>query len=52
MFVYPHHYYFVRVMINIGSAYFIVLACIRAAHDRRARRAAAAELTPSSAEAG
>jgi phosphatidylcholine synthase len=52
LFVYPHHYYFVRVMINIGSAYFIVLACIRAAHDRRARRAAAAELTSSSAEAG
>ncbi|HEX3335257.1 MAG TPA: hypothetical protein VHS54_02280 [Jatrophihabitans sp.] len=32
---YPHHYYFVRVMLVVGSAYFIALAGIRALHDRR-----------------
>ncbi len=42
MFVYPHHYYFVRVLIYIGSAYFLVLAGIRTVHDRRARAAMAA----------
>jgi phosphatidylcholine synthase len=33
----PHHYEFVRVMIYIGCGYFILLAGIRALHDRRAR---------------
>jgi phosphatidylcholine synthase len=41
-FLYPHRYYFVRVLIDIGCAYFIALAGIRAVHDRRARNAAAA----------
>jgi hypothetical protein len=34
----PHHYYFVRWMLYVGSAYFVVLAGIRALHDRRAAR--------------
>jgi phosphatidylcholine synthase len=38
---YPHHYYFVRVMLVVGSAYFIALAFIRAMHDRRVRQAGA-----------
>jgi phosphatidylcholine synthase len=52
MFTYDHHYYFVRVMIYIGSAYFVALSVIRTVHDRRARRVAAAEPTRSPAEAG
>jgi len=38
----PHHYYFVRIMLDVGSAYFILLAILRVLHDRRMRRAAAA----------
>jgi threonine/homoserine/homoserine lactone efflux protein len=38
-FTLPHHYYFVRVMLYVGGAYFIVLAGIRSLHDRRAERA-------------
>jgi phosphatidylcholine synthase len=37
----PHHYYFVRIMLDVGSAYFILLAVLRVVHDRRVRRAAA-----------
>jgi phosphatidylcholine synthase len=56
MFVYPHRYYFDRVLIEIGCAYFLVLAGIRAVHDRRARIAAATpaavtESSPSASEA-
>jgi phosphatidylcholine synthase len=39
---YPHHYYFVRVMLIVGSAYFVALAGIRALHDRRERQAVTA----------
>jgi phosphatidylcholine synthase len=38
MFAYPHHYYFVRVLLYVGSGYFLVLAAVRAAHDARERR--------------
>src|SRR4051812_4537541 len=37
MFTYPHRYYFVRVLIDIGCAYLLVLAVIRMVHDRRVR---------------
>jgi phosphatidylcholine synthase len=40
-FTYPHHYEFVRVMLYVGSAYFIALAGIRAWHDHRGRRSGA-----------
>ena len=33
----PTHFYFVRIMLYVGSAYFVVLAGVRALHDRRAR---------------
>jgi hypothetical protein len=36
----PHHYYFVRVMLEVGSAYFVLLAILRTVHDRRIRREA------------
>jgi phosphatidylcholine synthase len=36
---YPHHYYFVRIMLIVGSAYFVALAAIRTWHDRRVRLA-------------
>jgi phosphatidylcholine synthase len=49
-FAYPHHYYFVRWMLYVGSAYFVALAGIRTLHDRRVRREAGAE-EPSAAEA-
>jgi phosphatidylcholine synthase len=45
----PHHYEFVRWLLYIGSAYFVVLAGIRAWHDRRVRTL---EPAPSAAEAG
>jgi phosphatidylcholine synthase len=37
----PHHYYFVRVMIDVGSIYFVVLAGLRWRHDRHEQQAAA-----------
>jgi phosphatidylcholine synthase len=37
---YPHHYYFVRVMLDIGSVYFVLLACLRVVHDRKQRELA------------
>jgi phosphatidylcholine synthase len=37
MFTLPHHYYFVRWMLYVGSGYFAVLAVIRTVHDRRVR---------------
>jgi len=37
---YPDRYYFVRVMIYLGSAYFIALAFIKHLHDRRHGRVA------------
>jgi phosphatidylcholine synthase len=40
--VWPHHYYFVRIMLEVGSAYFILLAVLRTLHDRRVRREAVA----------
>ena len=49
--VLPHHYYFVRWMLYVGSAYFIVLAALRWLHDRRAKDAAP-EPVASAAEAG
>jgi phosphatidylcholine synthase len=51
MFVYPHRYYFVRVLIYIGCAYFLVLAAIRAVHDRRVRAAAAVSAAASESSA-
>jgi phosphatidylcholine synthase len=39
----PHHYHFVRVMLYVGSAYFVVLAGIRWLYERRERRDAAAD---------
>jgi phosphatidylcholine synthase len=50
---YPHHYYFVRIMLIVGSAYFVALAAIRTWHDRRVRRAGiqAASEQKSAAEA-
>ena len=48
----PHrHYEFVRVMLYVGSAYFVALAGLKAMHDRRQRRRAveAATTEPSSA---
>jgi len=38
---YPTHYYFVRIMLYLGCGYFLVLAALRAVHDRRERQAAA-----------
>jgi phosphatidylcholine synthase len=34
----PHHYYFVRWMLYVGSAYFVALAGIRVVHVRRTAR--------------
>jgi phosphatidylcholine synthase len=36
-FTWPHHYYFVRVLLYLGSAYFVVLAFIRLVVTYRAR---------------
>ncbi|TAM86278.1 MAG: phosphatidylcholine/phosphatidylserine synthase [Jatrophihabitans sp.] len=38
--LYPHHHYFVRVMLYVGSAYFVALAGARWWHDIRIRRTA------------
>ena len=38
---YPHHYYFVRIMLYVGSASFVALAIARWLRDRRIRVAAA-----------
>jgi phosphatidylcholine synthase len=35
---YPHRYEFVRIMLLVGSAYFVALAAARAWHDHRVRR--------------
>lgn len=53
-FTLPHHYYFARLMMEIGSAYFIALAAIRTVHDRRSRQAGieAANPSRSTAETG
>ncbi len=48
---YPHDYEFMRVMLYVGSAYFIVLAAIRWVHDIRAREAAVAAATSESSTA-
>ncbi len=48
----PHHYYFVRWMLYVGSAYFVALAAIRWLHDRRVARTATGEPVGSAAEAG
>jgi phosphatidylcholine synthase len=50
----PHrHYEFIRVMLYVGSTYFIALAAIKAWHDHRKRHAAveaaAAEKSPAEA---
>jgi phosphatidylcholine synthase len=37
---YPTHYYFVRIMLYVGSAYFLALAALRWLHDRRVKQAA------------
>jgi phosphatidylcholine synthase len=50
-FTLPHHYYFVRVLLYIGTAYFVVLAGIRTWHDYRVRLAASDDRQPSAAEA-
>ena len=41
---YPHHYAIVRVLLLVGSAYFIVLSGIRAMHDHRVRETGATEV--------
>lgn len=38
---YPEHHYYVRVLLYLGSAYFLLLSALRALHDRRERQAAA-----------
>jgi phosphatidylcholine synthase len=49
----PHHYYFVRWMLYVGSGYFVALAGIRWWHDRRTRQTAPTrEPDRSAAEAG
>jgi phosphatidylcholine synthase len=50
----PHHYEFVRVMLFVGGAYFVVLAGVRALHDRRVRLQTGGEVrrAKSPAEAG
>jgi phosphatidylcholine synthase len=40
-FAWPDHPHYVRILLYLGSAYFIALSLIRAAHDWRARRAPA-----------
>lgn len=35
MFAYPHHWYAVRVMIYVGTAYFLFLSIAKMVHDRR-----------------
>jgi phosphatidylcholine synthase len=52
-FTLPHHHHFVRVMLYVGAAYFVLLAGIRSVHDIRRRRApvAAPADAPSAAEA-
>ena len=37
MFTLPHHYRIVRVLLYAGAAYFVVLAFLKAWHDRRNR---------------
>jgi phosphatidylcholine synthase len=39
--LWPHHYYFVRVMLYVGSAYFVGLAIARWGYVRRSHRALA-----------
>jgi phosphatidylcholine synthase len=40
-FQYPHHPHIVRILLYIGSIYFVVLAIIRSVHDAQVRRAGA-----------
>ena len=39
---YPHHYYFVRIMLYTGSGAFVALAIARWRHDHQQRKAVAA----------
>ena len=39
---YPHHYYFVRILLYVGSVYFLVLSVLKMVHDHRARDAVSA----------
>ena len=48
----PHHYHFVRVMLYLGSSYFVVLAGIRWWHDHNVRRQTPAPPIKSAAETG
>ncbi|WP_375479598.1 CDP-alcohol phosphatidyltransferase family protein [uncultured Jatrophihabitans sp.] len=41
-FALPHHHLYVKIMLYAGSAYFVLLAAIRALHDRRQRQRGAA----------
>jgi phosphatidylcholine synthase len=38
MFAYPHHWYAVRLLIYIGTAYFLYLSIAKLVHDQRAKR--------------
>jgi phosphatidylcholine synthase len=38
-FTLPHHYEFVRILLYLGSGYFVLLAGLRAWHDHRTRAA-------------
>jgi phosphatidylcholine synthase len=40
MIAWPNHYHFVRILLYVGSAYFVALAGLRALYDRRERQAA------------
>jgi phosphatidylcholine synthase len=44
----PHHYEFVRVLLYLGAGYFLLLAAIRAVHERRLRRLSAPAAAPAS----
>jgi phosphatidylcholine synthase len=39
MIAWPHHYYFVRIMLDVGCGYFVGLAGLRWLHDRREQQA-------------
>ena len=34
-FAYPHHWYIVRPMLYVGSAYFFLLAIVKGLRDRK-----------------
>lgn len=50
-FTYPQHYLFVRIMIVVGTGYFVVLAGLRTLHDRRLRGEQLANVTEAAARA-